>query len=60
MRLRFGDVDVSPELGVYYDRSALGIRPTNYIIVPGVSLTPRRSHALPRPDRLDQKPQPRF
>jgi hypothetical protein len=60
MRLRFGDVDVSPELGVYYDRSALGIRPTNYIIVPGVSLTPRRSHALPHPDRLDKKPQPRF
>jgi len=41
MRLRFGDVDVSPELGVYYDRSALGVRSTNYIIVPGVSLTPR-------------------
>jgi hypothetical protein len=41
MRLRFGDVDVSPELGVYYDKSALGVRSTNYIMVPGVSLTPR-------------------
>jgi len=45
VRLRFGDIDVSPELGVYYDRSALGIRSTSYILVPGVSLTPRGSRA---------------
>lgn len=60
MRLRFGDVDVSPELGVYYDKSALGIRPTNYIIVPGVSLTPRSNHAVPPPKRLDHKDPPKF
>ena len=41
VRIRFGEIDVSPEFGVYYDPSALGIRSTNYIIVPGVSFTPR-------------------
>ena len=51
MRMRFGDVDVSPELGVYYDRSALGLRSTNDIIVPGVSLSPRRARPLHRPAR---------
>jgi hypothetical protein len=39
VRLRLGDLDVSPELGVYHDRSALGIRSTSYILVPGVSLS---------------------
>jgi hypothetical protein len=39
VRLRLGDLNVSPELGVYHDRSALGIRSTSYILVPGVSLT---------------------
>jgi hypothetical protein len=47
-RLRFGDIDVSPELGVYYDRSALGIRSTNFIIVPGVSFAPQRSRSRAR------------
>ena len=48
MRLRFGDVDVSPELGVYHDKSALGVRSTSYIIVPGVSISPRRArHVRP-------------
>jgi hypothetical protein len=42
MRLDFGGVDVSPELGIYHDQSALGVRSTNYIVVPGVSITPRR------------------
>ena len=42
MKLRFGDMDVSPELGVYHDQSALGVRSTSYIIVPGVSLSRRR------------------
>jgi hypothetical protein len=42
MRLRFGDVDVIPEIGIYYDRSALDLRRTNYIVVPGVSFAPRR------------------
>lgn len=60
MRLRFGDVDVTPELGVYYDKSALGIRSTNYIIVPGVSLTPRTSHTTPRPRRLNHNAPARF
>lgn len=45
MRLRLGDLDVSPELGIYHDRSALGIRSTHYIVVPGVSLTPRGARA---------------
>lgn len=48
MRMRFGDVSVSPELGVYYDRSALGVRRTDYIIVPGVSLTPRTARSAHR------------
>jgi len=61
MRMRFGDIDVSPELGVYYDHSALGIRTANYIIVPGVSLTPRQARPLHRPARLDRKqPPPRL
>lgn len=46
MRLRFGDIDVIPEIGVYYDRSALGVRSTNYIIVPGVSFAPRRGRPV--------------
>jgi hypothetical protein len=46
MRLCFGDVDVSPELGVYYDRSALGVRSTNYIVVPGISLTPHTRRVI--------------
>jgi hypothetical protein len=46
MRLRFGDVDVSPELGVYYDKSALGVRSTNYIVVPGVSLSPHTGRVI--------------
>ena len=45
LRLRFVDLDVSPELGVYYDRSALEIRRRNYIVVPGISLTPRGARA---------------
>jgi hypothetical protein len=45
MRLRFADLDVSPELGVYHDPSALGIRPTSYIVVPGIAVTPRGSRA---------------
>jgi hypothetical protein len=61
MRLHMGDMDVSPELGVYYDKSALGLRPTNYIIVPGVSLTRRSARALHRATRLDKtKDPPRF
>jgi hypothetical protein len=42
MRMRFGDMDVSPELGLYHDKSALGVRSTSYIIVPGVSVTRHR------------------
>jgi hypothetical protein len=47
MRLRFGSVDVSPELGVYHDKSALGVRSTSYIVVPGVSITPRVRRYVP-------------
>ena len=46
MRLRFGDVDVSPEVGVYHDKSALGLRSTNYIIVPAVTLSPRTGRVI--------------
>jgi hypothetical protein len=46
MRLRFGNVDVLPEVGVYYDRSALGLRSTNFIIVPGVSFAPRSGRGI--------------
>ena len=61
MRLRLGDIDVSPEVGVYYDHSALGLRSRNYIVVPGVSVSPRRSRSPRRPQRLDQtKSAPRF
>jgi hypothetical protein len=41
MRVLFGDLEVKPELGVYYDPSALGIRSTNYILVPAFGLTRR-------------------
>ena len=36
-----GHIDVSPEVAVYYDRSVLGIRRANYIVVPGLTLSPR-------------------
>lgn len=44
--LQLGDASfiVRPELGVFYDRSALGVRSANYIIVPAVTLQ-RRSRA---------------
>ena len=41
VRLRMGHIDVSPEVAVYYDRSVLGIRRANYIVVPGLTLSPR-------------------
>ena len=41
MRILFGDLEVKPELGVYYDPSALGIRSTNFIFVPAFGLTRR-------------------
>jgi hypothetical protein len=42
LRIVVGDLEVKPELGVYYDPSALGIRSTNYIVVPAFGLTRRR------------------
>ena len=41
MRVLLGDLEVTPELGVYYDPSALGIRSTNYIFVPAFGITRR-------------------
>ena len=41
MRVLFGDLEVTPEIGVYYDPSALGIRSSNYIFVPAFGLTRR-------------------
>lgn len=41
MRVVLGDLEITPELGVYYDPSALGIRSTNYIFVPAFGLTRR-------------------
>ena len=43
LRLNFGDLMVGPELGVYHDRSALGLRRASYIVVPGVSFTRNRT-----------------
>jgi hypothetical protein len=45
IRIRFADIDVSPEIGVYRDRSALELRSRSYIVVPGVSITPRGARA---------------
>ncbi len=38
--LRIGrpDIAVSPEVAVYYDRSALGIRDRNIIVVPAIAV----------------------
>ena len=41
-RFLFGDLEVKPELGVYYDPSALGLRSRNVIFVPAVGLTRRQ------------------
>lgn len=60
MRLQLGDIDVSPELGVYYDHSALGLRSRNYIIVPGVSVSPHSNRSTQRAKRLDQGKAPSF
>lgn len=38
-RLGRGDVAVTPELGVFYDESALQIRDRNFVIIPSVTLT---------------------
>ncbi|GBD31151.1 hypothetical protein HRbin33_00099 [bacterium HR33] len=38
IRLGSRDFGVSPEIGVYYDRSALGIRSTDFIVVPAITL----------------------
>lgn len=42
--VRIGDRDlgVSPEIGVFYDKSALGVRDRNVIIVPAVTVHGRR------------------
>jgi hypothetical protein len=38
MRLRVGDsFSISPELGVYYDHSALELRDRNVIVIPSVT-----------------------
>jgi hypothetical protein len=43
--LRVGDFDlaVMPEIGVFYDRSALKLRSRNWIVAPGISLGRRQS-----------------
>jgi hypothetical protein len=38
IRFRDGPIVVSPELGVFYDRSALRIRRSNWILVPSISV----------------------
>ncbi|HEX8850683.1 MAG TPA: hypothetical protein VF761_14230 [Gemmatimonadaceae bacterium] len=38
LRLGRGDAGVTPEIGVYYDHSALGIRRSDLIIVPSITL----------------------
>lgn len=43
LRIGRGDATVTPELGVYYDHSALGIRRGDLIIVPSITL---RGNAL--------------
>ena len=48
LRIAFDDLEVGPEVGVYWDRSALGLRKANYIIVPGVSLQRRSRRGSPR------------
>jgi hypothetical protein len=42
VRLGSGRRGFSPELGIYYDRSALGLRSSNIIVVPSVTLHARR------------------
>ena len=49
VRLGAGRRGFSPELGIYYDRSALGLRSSRVIVVPSVTLHARRgaSRLLP-------------
>lgn len=48
IRLPMGDIAISPEVGLYYDHSALGVRRGDLLFVPAVSLarnTRRHRHA---------------
>jgi hypothetical protein len=38
LRIGRADMGVSPEVGVYYDRSALGLRRATVIVVPALSV----------------------
>lgn len=41
VQLGDGGFSIRPELGVFYDRSTLGIRPTSFIVVPAVTIQRR-------------------
>lgn len=49
-RIQSGETTLAPELGVYYDRSATGIRSGNIVVVPAITLQgigfPRRIFGL--------------
>ena len=45
LRLGDGETMISPEIGVYHDRSALGIRSGSLVVVPAVTL---RGISFPR------------
>ena len=50
VQLGDGGFTVRPELGVFYDRSTLGVRSTNFIVVPAVTIQ-RRSRRADSPMR---------
>jgi hypothetical protein len=60
VQLGDGDFTLRPELGVFYDRSALGVRSASFIVVPAITLQRRRRHsearALPRPEMQGARP----
>lgn len=45
VQLGDGDFTLRPELGVFYDRSALGLRSASFIVVPAITLQRRRRHS---------------
>ena len=48
VRLTFGTLTIAPELGVYHDHSALGMRRGDLLLVPSVTFAARRPPFVPR------------
>jgi hypothetical protein len=55
------DLGISPEIGVFYDHSALGVRKSTVVVVPAVAVHGERLFDfLTRSGRARPRPRPRF